>query len=521
MEPDLLKENMPFWENKSRMPDPSDRSRQGSRSTSLAFFIPHRPGLWLLAAGILLILLIIYGFTLAPGLSWANGGTDGGDLITAAATGGVPHPGGFPLYLLLARGFQLILPGDLAWRTNMLSAICTSLAAAILFFLSNRVSGRRAFSGLASWSAALAFGLAPLVWSQAVITEVYGLQALLTAVILFQATGEETKWNGNFLRGLTVGLAIGCHLISILLLPLLFWDGKAVCRDLKKHIGRRFIGVLAGLSVYLLLPVRALGHPPVNWGNPVTPQAFFDLVSGSIYRSNFTMVYSFERLRGLSGILIDQAGLIGLFLAVFFLAGNRVNFTRMIPFFWIFISHAIFTLVYGSFDSYVYLIPAVMVYLFWAAAGLQEIIEFCVARCRFAWFPVGLLIISLLIWHGSQTLPAVDASYDLRAEKFGQEAVRSLPRDALAFTADDESSFTLWYYHFALKQRPDIAVVVEGLLPYGWYQQTLEFTYPGLQFPTGEDWTAVAIAQANPQRPACSLAGHGATTITCSGRQNP
>jgi len=512
---------MPSWGNKPRMIDPSDSSRQGSASTSLAFFMPPRPGLWLLAAGILIILLIIYGFTLAPGLSWANGGTDGGDLITAAATGGVPHPGGYPFYLMLARGFQLILPGDLAWRTNILSAVCTSLAAVVFFFLGNRVCGNRDFTGLASWSAALAFGLAPLVWSQAVITEVYGLQVLLTAVILFQATGEEKKWNGDFLRGLTVGLAIGCHLISILLLPLLFWDGKVVCRNLKKHIGLRFIGVLAGLCVYLLLPVRALGHPPVNWGNPVTPQAFFELVSGSIYRSNFTLVYSLERLRGLSGILIAQAGLIGLFLAVFYLVGNRVNYTRMIPLFWIFISHALFTLVYGSFDSYVYLIPAVMVYLLWAAAGLQEIIEFCVARWRFAWFPAGLLIITLLLLHGSQTLPTVDASHDLRAEKFGQEAVRSLPRDALAFTADDESSFTLWYFHFALKQRPDMTVVVEGLLPYDWYRQTLKSTYPGMQFPPGEDWTSAVIAQANPQKPACALAGHGATTLTCSGRQNP
>ncbi len=31
---------------------------------------------------------IAYALSLAPGLSWANNGADGGDLITAAATGG-------------------------------------------------------------------------------------------------------------------------------------------------------------------------------------------------------------------------------------------------------------------------------------------------------------------------------------------------------------------------------------------------------------------------------------------------
>src|SRR5919108_312645 len=36
-------------------------------------------------------LLIIYLSVLAPGLTWANDGNDGGDLIAAAATGGIAH----------------------------------------------------------------------------------------------------------------------------------------------------------------------------------------------------------------------------------------------------------------------------------------------------------------------------------------------------------------------------------------------------------------------------------------------
>ena len=39
-----------------------------------------------------------------------------------------------------------------------------------------------------------------------------------------------------------------------------------------------------GLSVYLTLPLRALFHPPVNWGNPVTLDGFFWLVSGKLYQ---------------------------------------------------------------------------------------------------------------------------------------------------------------------------------------------------------------------------------------------
>src|SRR5689334_3352659 len=77
-------------------------------------------------------LFIIYVRTLAPGLTWANSGSDGGDLITAAATGGIAHPTGYPLYLLLARLFQFIPLGSLAFRTNLMSAIFSVLASVLV-----------------------------------------------------------------------------------------------------------------------------------------------------------------------------------------------------------------------------------------------------------------------------------------------------------------------------------------------------------------------------------------------------
>ena len=77
-------------------------------------------------------LLCTYLATIAPGLTWANGGSDGGDLIAAAATGGVAHPTGYPAYLLVASVFQLLPIGTLAFRTNLLSAISTLIAALLL-----------------------------------------------------------------------------------------------------------------------------------------------------------------------------------------------------------------------------------------------------------------------------------------------------------------------------------------------------------------------------------------------------
>ena len=76
-------------------------------------------------------LFLIYLRTLAPGLTWANDGSDGGDLIAAAATGGVAHPTGYPLYLILARLFQFLPLGPLAFRTNLMSVLVSALAAVL------------------------------------------------------------------------------------------------------------------------------------------------------------------------------------------------------------------------------------------------------------------------------------------------------------------------------------------------------------------------------------------------------
>src|SRR6266498_1775135 len=132
-------------------------------------------------------LLTIYLRTLAPGLTWANAGSDGGDLITAAATGGIAHPTGYPLYLLLARLFQLLPFGSLAFRTNLMSALLTTLATALVFDLVTRsiLSPRNSLPWLPGLVAGYAFGLAPLIWSQAVITEVYALQTLLLLLVIY------------------------------------------------------------------------------------------------------------------------------------------------------------------------------------------------------------------------------------------------------------------------------------------------------------------------------------------------
>ena len=73
--------------------------------------------------------LVLYVRTLAPGLLR----DDSAEFQTLAYTLGMTHPTGYPVYLLLAKLFTLLVPvRDIAYRVNLLSAVLAALALSIL-----------------------------------------------------------------------------------------------------------------------------------------------------------------------------------------------------------------------------------------------------------------------------------------------------------------------------------------------------------------------------------------------------
>ncbi len=499
---------MPFWANKNSILQFLKGNRQGSSNSSRAVLI--------YPISLFIILAAVYGKTIATGLSWANGGTDGGDLITAAAVHGVAHPSGYPTYLTLAWIFQQIPLGSLAFRTNLLSAICMILAVLILFFTCRHLFEESPFSNLSAWVTSLTFGISPLAWSQAVITEVYALQALFTVVILYQTFSGSKFRTHDYSRGLVMGLSLGNQLTSLFMVPLLFWNGKSIFPELLRHIPKRLFGLITGSSIYLLLPLWASGKPPINWGNPVTLKALISLISGEIYQSNFTLIFSIDRLRGLIGILMEQFSIAGLIVGLFFLFGAWRQIKTILPLFWVFFVYAFFSIIYGSFDSYVYLIPSVMAFCIWIGFGFQEITQSIVTHWKFGFIATIFLLFIAIGYHLIHTMPKVDASQDQRAEIFGQTILNTLPQNAIVITENDEATFSLWYFHFGLKMRNDISVVANGLLPYGWYVETLKQTYPELNIPQPDTSSLIdSIIEANPSRTVCKIGSIHAINLQC------
>jgi hypothetical protein len=77
---------------------------------------------WLWDASLLAIALALYVTTLAPSVLPG----DSGEFQFAVPTLGIPHPTGYPLYLVLGKLLSLVPVGSIAYRLNLLSAIAAS-----------------------------------------------------------------------------------------------------------------------------------------------------------------------------------------------------------------------------------------------------------------------------------------------------------------------------------------------------------------------------------------------------------
>ncbi len=469
----------------------------------------------LFSTTLVVLLGVVYSNTLAPDLTWANRGADGGDLITAAATGGVAHPSGYPTYLVLARLFQLLPWGTLAFRTNLLSAVCSIAAALIVSYVVVGISeGSKEVRNLSGFLAGLGFGLSPLLWSQSVITEVYTLHALFIAVILWVILqhdhGPTTRehWVDRF-GGVIFGLALGNQLTVVFLFPVWYLahavervhpSGRWMVRW--GRLGNRTGGLLLGLLIYLLVPIWARSGSPVNWGNPVDLEGLWWLISGQLYQNrilNLSPEFLWPRVQSWAGYLRSQYGFVGLGLGFYGLFYGQPRQRRLFYSLtlWMFALYSAFAIGYNSKDSYILLIPAFQAFALWLGVGAANVLN--------ALFPKGLVwgvmsasvLLGFMALNAWQTYPQVDASADTRATDFAHAVMEQAPSDAILLTTEDEDSFALWYYHYALGQRPDVKIVIKGMVKHGWYRDLLRSTYPQLILPEFRT-CAACILQALP-----------------------
>ncbi|MBD3305196.1 DUF2723 domain-containing protein [candidate division KSB3 bacterium] len=496
----------------------------------------------------------IYMKTLAPTVSFF----DSGELISAAYTLGVAHPPGYPLYVLIGWLFSHLPFGTVAWRINLMSACFATLAAIMVYVLTYRIltwkrgvepdapaetepetpsasvrpDPERMLPPVIAMAAALSFAFGITHWKQAVIAEVYTLNAFLAGVILlllvrwrqhYAATGDSAVWR-LYLLALLFGVGFGNHqtlallalaagFLVLLTVPRLLLDARFLLKIV-------LFGVL-GLSIYLLIPLRAMQDPAINWGNASTLEQFTWLVTregySTVERGNAlqtlwndlfaddtapdvpadeadqpmsayeTLTHSlfWKQLRTFNpvrefGYLGTGFAIVGLLYGL--IVYRQVGATLLIAVLsWVLIT----VIISDPPEENIFLVeefhtPAYLIVAVWVGMGVMAIgraILWIASFSRtFQYVLVFLMALYVLIPPASlllRNLRTVDRHQNYVAYDYAQNVLDSLQPDAILFTWGDSGAFPLWYLQIVEGQRPDVTLVHTPHLSAKWYVDEL------------------------------------------------
>ena len=228
-----------------------------------------------------LVSFSVYCYTLAPTVTLE----DSGELATAGAFLGVPHPPGYPIWTILAWVFTKIFffvpylgQPNPAWSIGLMSAFFGALASGITALLISRsaadiLQATRGIAHAASprtesfmcWAGgtvgSLLFAFSPINWSQSVIVEVYSLNAFFLVTVLLLAYMWIRRPNDRLLPILSLVFGIGLTNYQALLLLLPALIVIVLVRDLA--LFRDFI--IAGIPYVIALFLINRGIlPPVE-----------------------------------------------------------------------------------------------------------------------------------------------------------------------------------------------------------------------------------------------------------------
>jgi hypothetical protein len=456
--------------------------------------LPLRPSIArLLAPGAGLLTALLYAPTVATTVTLRNGGGDSGELVRAAWTLGIPHPTGYPLWLLLAHAATWLPSGEPAQRVALLSmaasalAVCFVVLAGRELLLAMPVAAIRPAATLwAPTAGGLVLAGTPLYWQQATIPETYALDSCLVAgglvLLLRWLRGAAPLWSVT----LVLALGLANHLIS-----LAFAAGLVVALLLRRprpvwaELAGAALPLLLTPALYGLLLLRARAHPLADWGDPQTLGALWRHVSAAEYhhflgsrtpaavlldvarlpqrlRQQFSTVGAIAVVWAVL-LVITRAPRLGLVLLAIVLTDVAIVARDAAP-------------AAPAYLSLTYLILAIAL---GAGAALLPALLFPTGRTAAIAQTVSsggvLLLAILLLLH---TRPLVDIHADRSLERTARADLLAVPPQGLLLTEGDNPTFALWYLQDVLGIRPDVVIWTANLALDPWYTRQMHRRYP-------------------------------------------
>jgi hypothetical protein len=452
-----------------------------------------------------LIPFAVYMTTLTPTVSFF----DSGELISGAATLGISHPPGYPLYVLLGHVFSYIPLGNIAFRVNTASAFFGALAVMVLYLITLNVMKRlfteekeQLFIKMAALSSSLMFAFSLNQWGQTNMSEVYALNTFIVALLILTTLvwhdyerkrgGDAGKGNARlfYFFAFIFGLGFGDHHTILVVVPVGFFvilpTRWQYLFDIKK-LSLCLAFFTLGFSVYLYMPVRATTDLIMNWGNPETWEQFSWMFfregypKGQVYRD---WALFWEQLQTIN--LLYEYTLVGFVVAI-------IGLLRFFRQGWLFalISFTVLgvlsvgLIIYSSapreniFLYEAFHTPTYMVFAPWIGVGLfWVLICLRVAGKRLnesAYAGKILIALWLIILAAMPALPFYkhfkknDRSRNFIAYDYASNSLKSLSPNGILFTWGDSGAFPLWYLNYVEKYKPGTLLLHTPHLASDWY----------------------------------------------------
>jgi len=395
----------------------------------------------------LILIFFIYYFFACRSLYFE----DSSEFVTVSFALGIAHPPGYPLYVLLGRIFSLLPIENIPFKINILSGFFGTLTIFFLYLIIKSISN----SEILAVSSSLLFAFTPTFWSSSEFAEVYSLNTLFVAILIYLVV----KTKNPLLFSYLFGLGLCNHHSLFLILPAIFfiknWNKKKIISSL--------LLFLFGLTLYLYIPIRAGCSPQLDWYGPTNVGDTIKHITREYYwapgsRARTFFIFS-QQLRYFFTTLLHEFWLFSIvgFLGIF-LCFKKERYKMLLLL--LFISFTLGVIVYTNFPltkiewdlSKVFFIPAFFIFTVFCGVGL----DFWGKKLKpFFIYPV---ILGLVFYIFSKNLSSCSKRNYFYVEDWIKNVYKTLPENSAFFVDGDTETFSLAYSQFVDKKRQDIEI---------------------------------------------------------------
>lgn len=423
-------------------------------------------------------------------LSHSVYGGDVGDVVTAAATFGVAHPPGYPLFTFLGLLLTKLtfLHESPAFLVGLISAFSGSLGVLFFYLFTKHLTKNT----LVALIATTILGFSFLYWFYAEIAEVFALNAFF-AILLFYLSilfKDTQKKSFLFFFFFILGLSCTHHATIVLIFPSLFLlIAKPVISLLKKSPSSLIyacIFLFLGLTPFLYIPIASSHQPIINWDNVHDLQSFFHLILRKDYGTFQAGIFDtpswtqrFVTLQVYLQYLVFQLTIPTIFLicvGFFSLFKKDKLLFSSILLAWIlsgpvFLAYAGFPLtsgfIVGAYERFTLLSSVIflMPLGFGLVAFSQFLAKFLPQRNYTIVFQSIFFFIPLMLC--IYNFPKTNLATTYIGDTYAEDFIETLPYNAILLTSGDTQIFNTWYVHYVLHVRPDVLVYNIGATPVG------------------------------------------------------